>query len=152
MGSEEIIVTLNDLVDLRKDGEASYKTCVADATAGSSRLQTMFRDMQHECAVAASELQDLVCAIGGQVRTDSGADSGVYRAWLDLRSSIVDGNDEAILVDCEYEEDTAVRRYKVVLDLDLPSEVRMIVDRQYQGVLVNHGQVKMLRNHLKVEL
>ena len=51
-----------------------------------------------------------------------------------------------MLAECERGEDVALRSYRNALDKVLPTEVRTIVERQYQGVLRNHDQVKALRN------
>jgi uncharacterized protein (TIGR02284 family) len=141
MRNEDIIFTSTDLIDVRKGDAANLEACVTESEISSSRLLAMFQNMQHECIVAATELQKLVRVVGGKNCAASNADNGVFRSWQDLRTSLVD--DDVTLIDREFEEDMAVRRYKVVLDLDLPSNVRAIVERQYQDVLVNHEQIKL---------
>lgn len=39
-----------------------------------------------------------------------------------------------------------MKSYRKALEKDLPAEVRLVVERQYQGVLRNHDQVKALRD------
>jgi uncharacterized protein (TIGR02284 family) len=50
------------------------------------------------------------------------------------------------LSECERGEDIAVANYQRALDKNLPPDVRTTVERQYQGVLQNHDQVKSLRD------
>jgi uncharacterized protein (TIGR02284 family) len=149
MDNDEVISTLNELIETCKDGEASYQTCANDAAARQSRLEAMFLDLQHGCDAAATELQGIVRAAGGQACTDSSVGSTVYRNWIHLKTAFIGDSDEAVLIDCEREEDAAKRKYRAALDLDLPHDIRVIVEHQYQGVLVNHGQIKMLRDQLK---
>jgi uncharacterized protein (TIGR02284 family) len=151
MDNDDIISTLNDLIDTCKDGEASYNTCVADAKERHSNLQTMFADLEHGCAVAATELQGLVRSAGGHARTDSSVGGTMHRSWVNLKTAIAGKSDEAVLIECEQGEDSAARRYAVALERDFPPSIRMVIERQYQGVLVNHQQIKTLRDQMKVE-
>ena len=70
----------------------------------------------------------------------------MHRRWVDLKSMITGKDDEAILNECERGEDVAVKSYRKALEKDLPAEVRIVVERQYQGVQRNHDQVKALRD------
>jgi uncharacterized protein (TIGR02284 family) len=150
MDNDEVIATLNELIETCKDGEASYETCATDAAERHSKLQTMFADLQHGRAAAATALQDLVRSSGGQPRTDGSLSSAMHRGWVNLKTSIAGGNDEAVLVECERGEDATLRKYSAALGLKLPAEVRTIVERQYTGVQVNHVQIKTLRDQLKL--
>jgi len=151
MNNDEVISTLNDLIETCKDGEESYKTCATDAAKRKSDLQTTFANLQHGCAVAATELQDLVRAEGGKAETEASVGDAIHRGWVNLKTALGGNNDEAVLVECERGEDSAKRNYSAALERDLPSQVRAVVERQYQGVLVNHMKIKTLRDQLKVD-
>jgi hypothetical protein len=43
-------------------------------------------------------------------------------------------------------EDTAKHTYEAALKQDLPTDVRTIIERQYQGAKENHDRVRNLRN------
>jgi uncharacterized protein (TIGR02284 family) len=151
MNNDEVISTLNDLIETCKDGEESYKTCATDAAKRKSDLQTTFANLQHGCAAAAAELQDLVHTEGGKARTESNVGDAIHRGWVNLKTAIGGNNDEAVLVECERGEDSAKHNYSVALKQDLPAHVRAVVERQYQGVLVNHEKIKAQRDQLKVD-
>lgn len=151
MNNDDVISTLNNLIETCKDGEDSYKTCATDAAKRNSELQTMFVNLQHDCAAAAAQLQDLVRTEGGKPRTESSIGDAIHRGWVNLKTAIGGNNDEAVLVECERGEDSAKHNYSVALKQDLPPQVRAMVERQYQGVLVNHAKIKTLRDQLKVE-
>lgn len=51
-----------------------------------------------------------------------------------------------MLNECERGEDVAKKSYKQALEKDLPADIRQVVERQYQGVLRNHDQIKALRD------
>jgi uncharacterized protein (TIGR02284 family) len=143
MKNDDVISTLNDLIETSKDGEEGFRTCCEDAT--DTKLKSVFADRAQKCAQAAQELQALVRAKGGDPETTSSVSAALHRRWLDIKSAILGKNDEAILNECERGEDVAVRSYRNALDKDLPSDIRTVVERQYQGVLKNHDMVKSLR-------
>ena len=149
MDNKDIISTLNDLIETCKDGEQGFKTCAEDADQRSPQLRSMLAARQVECANAASELQQLVRTYGGDPAQRSSAAGAMHRAWVDIKSAITGRDDEAVLNECERGEDVAVKSYREALAKNLPADVRAVVERQYQGVLRNHDQVKMLRDQAR---
>jgi uncharacterized protein (TIGR02284 family) len=144
MDSDEVIATLNDLIETSKDGEEGFRSC-ADSTA-DTRLKAFFSNRAQSCAAAVIELQDLVRAYGGNPETSGGLGGALHRRWIDIKSAITGHDDQAILSECERGEDIAVANYQRALDKSLPPDVRTTVERQYQGVLQNHDQVKSSRD------
>jgi uncharacterized protein (TIGR02284 family) len=70
----------------------------------------------------------------------------MHRAWTNIKSTITGMNEHAVLAECERGEDTGKHAYEAALKQDLPTEVRTIIERQYQGVKANHDRVHDLRN------
>ena len=70
----------------------------------------------------------------------------LHRRWVDLKSMVTGKDHEAILNECERGEDVALKSYRKALDKDLPADIRVVVQRQFQGVQRNHDQVKALRD------
>jgi uncharacterized protein (TIGR02284 family) len=150
MNNDDIISTLNDLIKTCKDGEEGFKACLDDASDQHPHLKTVFADRQRSCALAASELQDLVRAQGGDPAVGSSIGAALHRGWLNIRTAVAGKDDEAVLNECERGEDAAVNNYREALEKDLPTHVRMVVERQYQGVLRNHDQIKTFRDQIRV--
>jgi len=150
MDNDDVISTLNDLIETCKDGEEGFRTCAEDASNRSPQLKSVLSARQQECAAAAKELQQLVRAHGGDPETKSSVSGTMHRAWVDVKSAITGKDDEAVLNECERGEDVAVESYRKALQgNDLPADVRAVVERQYQGVLRNHDQIKMLRDQAR---
>jgi uncharacterized protein (TIGR02284 family) len=143
MDNDDIISTLNELIETSKDGEAGFRTCAEDIR--DPQLKKLFLNRAQSCATAATELQQLVRTYGGDPETSGGLGGALHRRWVDIKSTISGHSDEAVLAECERGEDVAVRSYRNALEKSLPSEVRALVERQYQGVLKNHDMVKGLR-------
>lgn len=144
MRNDDVIDTLNDLIENCKDGEYGFNEC-ADHVK-SPELRTLFRNRAAECAEAADELQQMVAQYGGTPDTGGSAAGAVHRGWVSVRSVLTGYTDQAMLDECERGEDTAVRRYKDALQRDLPDEVRSFIGRQAEGAQRNHDQIKALRD------
>jgi uncharacterized protein (TIGR02284 family) len=144
MDKDEVISTLNDLIETCKDGEAGFRACADDIT--NPQLKSLFENRAQGCAKAAVELQDLVRSYGGDPETKGSVSGTLHRRWVDVKSAIAGHDEQSVLSECERGEDVALRSYRSALDKTLPVEVRAIVERQYQGVLRNHDEVKALRD------
>lgn len=147
MDSDEVISTLNDLIETCKDGEDGFRTCAQDV--GDATLRSFFTNRAQTCASAALELQDLVRAYGGDPERGGSLGGALHRRWVDVKSVIMGHDDKVVLKECERGEDVAVSRYRKALERKLPPEVLTVVERQYQGVLKNHDQVRDLRDHYR---
>jgi uncharacterized protein (TIGR02284 family) len=147
MDNDDVISTLNDLIETSKDGEQGFNTCAEDLS--DPQVKTLFSNRAQACAMAAAELQEFVRAFGGDPETRSSMSGTLHRRWVDIKSAITGKDDEAILNECERGEDVAVRSYRRALEKDLPPNVRVVVERQFEGVMRNHDQVKALRDQVR---
>ena len=73
----------------------------------------------------------------------------MHRGWVSIKSKLTTYDDKAVLEEAERGEDNAKARYMKALQKNLPADVRMVVERQMQGVQRNHDQVKMLRDQFR---
>ena len=148
MNNDDIISTLNDLIETSKDGEEGFRTCAEDAMG--LQLKTLFTNRSQRCAAATRELQAMVRSLGGDPNTDGSFSGTLHRRWIDIKSAILDKNNEAILNECERGEGMALRSYQSALAKELPTLVRIAIERQYQGILQNRDQIKLLREQAKM--
>jgi uncharacterized protein (TIGR02284 family) len=141
------ISILNDLIETSKDGEKGFRTSAEDTRNGE--LKSVFVARAQDCAKAAADLQQLVTRLGGDPDTGGSVAGAVHRGWVNLKSTVTDRSDLAILEECERGEDVAKGRYRKALEADLPDDIRGIVQRQYDGVVKNHDQVRDLRDRYR---
>ncbi len=145
MSNDDIIDTLNDLIETSKDGELGFSACAKHVS--STDLQQLFSTRATDCRAAASELQTMVSDYGGKPETDGSTTGALHRGWVAVRGSLAGYSDEAMLEECERGEDAALGRYRAALrDEDLPEAVRAVIARQQLGVQANHDQIKRLRD------
>jgi uncharacterized protein (TIGR02284 family) len=144
MSNDDIIDTLNDLIETSKDGEYGFRTSaeyLQDAT-----LKQTFMARAEECRQAAAELQQLVLRFGGKAEDSGSAAGALHRGWVAVKGTLAGYTDKAILEETERGEDTALASYRKALDESLPPDVRVVVERQYEGVKRNHLQIRTLRD------
>ncbi|NUU02729.1 PA2169 family four-helix-bundle protein [Herbaspirillum robiniae] len=149
MTNDHLISTLNDLIQISKDGEKGFRTCADDAQERYAHYREMFTTRATECAQTVLDLQDLVHRLGGEPANHSTFGGTLHRQWVNLKAVVTGHDDESILNECERGEDAAVHAYRKALSQDLPNDVRLIIERQYQGALANHDKVRALRNQVR---
>jgi len=144
MNRDDVIFTLNDLIETSKDGERGFHAC-GDAVK-SPDIKDFCERKAMQCRVGAAQLQAIVHEMGGNPDESGSTAGSLRRFWVNIRSTIAGMADHAILEECERGEDAAKKAYEQALRQELPGDVRRVVERQYQAVRANHDRVKELRN------
>jgi uncharacterized protein (TIGR02284 family) len=140
----EIVSVLNVLIETSKDGEAEFRKATEDAS--SPDLKALLMRCAQLCTEAVAELQSAVRALGGTPGEHGSATGALHRGWVDVKSAVRHRGDHEILADCEKSEDGAKKRYREALDKPLPADIRALIERQYEGVLRNHNQIRDYRD------
>lgn len=149
MKNDDVIATLNNLIETCRDGELGFRHVAQKAR--SAQLRVLFTRRADDCALAAADLASCVRQLGG--KPDSGSnEAALHRVWAALSSGIAGTSDLSLLEDCERGEDIALQRYRRALATDLPEPERSLVMRQLQGVERNHAQVRALRHQERVRV
>jgi uncharacterized protein (TIGR02284 family) len=141
---DDSVDVLNDLLECCRDGEYGYRQC-AEHVKSDEIKAVMLRHAEH-CKSGASELEEQIRQLGGKIDEGGTVSGALHRGWVSIRGTLSGHSDQAMLDECERGEDAAVARYRKALKQDLPSPIRMVVQRQMQGVQHNHDTIKSLRN------
>ena len=148
--SDNITSILNDLVETSKDGEKGFRTAAEDTK--NAELQAVFLRRAQDCATGAADLQQLVTRLGGNPEEGGSVAGAVHRGWVNLKAAVSGRTDLAILEECERGEDVAKARYRKALEeTALPEEIREVVQRQYDGVMRNHDQIRDLHDRYRAK-
>ena len=145
--NEDVINTLNDLAECCKDGEYGFRACAEQAKR--SDLKSVFLQRADDCRGAAQELYEQIRALGGDVNEGGSVAGAMHRGWVSVKAMLSTYDDKAVLEECERGEDNAVARYRKALKQPLPAGIKLIVERQMQGLQRNHDQIKMLRDQFR---
>ncbi len=145
--NEDVVDALNDLAECSKDGEYGFRACADQAERAD--LKSIFLQRADDCRGAAQELYEQIRQLGGDVDEGGSAAGAMHRGWVSVKAKLSTYDDKAVLEECERGEDNAMARYRKALKQPLPAGVKLIVERQMQGVQRNHDQIKMLRNQVR---
>ena len=143
----DVIDVLKDLVECCKDGEYGFRECAEQAKRED--LRSTFLQRADDCRRGAQELNQLLRECGATTEDGGSTMGAMHRGWVSIKSKLTSYDDKAVLEEAERGEDNAKARYTKALQKNLPANVRMVVERQFQGVQRNHDQVKMLRDQFR---
>ena len=141
--NDDVTKRLNELIETSKDGEQGFLKAARDTK--TSDLSALFAQCAQRCAEGARELQSLVREMGGDPEKSGSAAAALHRGWISVKEAVSSRDDKAILDEVDRGEDYAKEQYRQALEHDLPANVRMVVEKQYRGVVANHDKVRALR-------
>lgn len=144
MANEDVISTLNGLIETCKDGQDGFKTAAEGVER--SDLKTVFYEYAQQRSQFAGELQTLVRELGGDPEDSGSTSAALHRGWINIKSIVTGKDDQAILDECERGEDIAKAAYEKALQTQLPSNVNGTVQEQATKVKAAHDRVRDLRN------
>ncbi|MEQ9619681.1 MAG: PA2169 family four-helix-bundle protein [Deltaproteobacteria bacterium] len=146
MNNDEVISTLNELIETCKDGENGYQTAAENIENGE--YKQLFNQYSQQRAKFANELKAEVSRLGGDPE-DSGSVAGsLHRGWMNIKSAVSSNDLSAIISECEEGEDVALKNYDEALEKGLPADVRSVVNTQYIEVKKAHDHIRSLEKKL----
>ena len=147
MANEDVISTLNGLIETCKDGQDGFK--VAAEGVERSDLKSTFYELAQQRSQFAGELQGLVRELGGDPESTGSTSAALHRGWINIKSIVTGKDDLSILEECERGEDSAKKNYEDATKSSLPSNVNSVVQQQATQVKAAHDRVRDLRNAAK---
>ena len=142
--NDEVISTLNGLIETCKDGQDGFKTAAEGIER--SELKTVFYEFSQQRSEFAGVLQELARTLGGDPESTGTLSAAVHRGWMNIKSLVTGKDEEAILNECERGEDHAKDAYAEALKTTLPANITGVLEQQSQTVLAAHNRIKELRN------
>lgn len=144
MTNDNVISTLNGLVETCKDGQAGFTTAAQGVER--SDLKSLFFEFSQQRAHFAGELQTLIQTIGGDPENSGSFTGALHRGWMDIKSAVTGRDEAAILNECERGEDSAKHAYQAAAQEPLPDYIRDLVKDQLRAVMQAHDRIKTLRD------
>lgn len=144
MDYDNVISTLNNLIETCKDGENGFRTAAEGVKKGE--LRTLFNTYAQQRAQFAAELQTEVRQFGGDPEKSGSVAAALHRGWINIKSAVTGEDEGAIISECERGEDSAVKNYQEALKEDIPQNVREIIERQFTEVKQAHDRIRALES------
>lgn len=140
----EILDLLNDLIQTCKDGETGYAHATAIAT--DLRLKVYFSEQSLERARFVRDLKSAAQLIGEEPEPSSSVAGTLHRLWFEAKADIGLG-DQSILNSVGQGEDSAKKSYENALNVQLPEDLRALIELQAKSIFAAHNYVRDLRDH-----
>ena len=147
MSNDDVIDTLNDVLESCRDGEYGFRECAEHVK--SQDLKVLLNRHSSQCRDAGFELLNVIKGLGGAPEEGGTASGAMHRGWVAVKAALTSYDDKAMLDECERGEDAALARYRKALKENLPVHARTVLERQMQGAQRNHDEVKVLRDAAK---
>lgn len=143
MTNLDTITLLNRLIVTAKDGESSFHSAADEAH--DPELKESLLQYSRYFGESAHELQEVVKRLGGKPQELGTFGNTLHRTWMHLKATALGRNEDAILEECERDEDQAKTELEHALHEEMPPEVHDLLARQYQGTLQHHEEIRALR-------
>jgi len=141
---KKIMSVVNELIETSRDGEKGFTKSAEEVK--EPQIKSLFLKRARNCSTSATELEEKLRALGGKVEEGGSVSGALHRGWVNVKASVTGHDTAAILAETERGEDYAKKVYGEALKEELPSDLRQIIERQYQGVISNHNEVRNLRD------
>jgi uncharacterized protein (TIGR02284 family) len=139
---EELISSLNDLIETCRDGENGFRTAAEHVK--DQDLKLFFSNCSDQRAQFVSELQAEVRSLGGDPASKGSTSAMLHRGWMNIKSAVTLGSDDAIISECERGEDVAKAVYKGILKQNFPPNVLPVAKHQYTEIKQVHDRIRDL--------
>jgi uncharacterized protein (TIGR02284 family) len=139
MTKDEIVDTLNDLIQITEDSHEGYRKSAEDAE--EEDLKSLFNDLSAQRGAMVRDLQKHVAEQGGAPEASGTMLGGAHRFFVDLKSSVMGRDRTAILQEIERGENEAIRRYEQALDKDLPAYLSGVISQHLTRLRSDHDRV-----------
>lgn len=141
--NDDVISTLNNLIETCKDGENGFRTAAEGVK--NSQVKTLFSSYSLQRAQFAGELQNEVLRLGGDPEKSGSVAASLHRGWINIKSAVTGESEAAVIAEAERGEDSAVKNYEEALKAGLPANIESIVQKQFTQVKEAHDRVRDLK-------
>ncbi len=142
MDNKNTIDTLNELIEVCKDGEQGFRTAAEGLT--DPQVKSVFGQYARERGQIARELQDEVRGLGGNPEHSGSMSGSVHRGWINIKSVVTGKDDQKIIAEAERGEDVAKAAFEKALKTPLPAQVKTLVQRLSAQVHETHDRVRAM--------
>ena len=146
--TEKTAEIVNDLIKINNDRIEGYKTAMKETTGTDGDLKSTFSDMVSQSVRYKQELSGLVKQLGEQPEQGTRTDGKIYRAWMDIKATFSGHSRKAVLENCEFGEDAALKAYKTALESDeIAADARAVLLQQQMDLKSSHNLIKSMRDN-----
>ncbi|MDR5591616.1 PA2169 family four-helix-bundle protein [Christiangramia sp. SM2212] len=141
--SKEISKKLNELLEKNYDAEKGYK--LAAEKVNNQRLKGFFSQRAQERYDFGHELKTEIRNFGENPDKGTSLAGDAHRSWMNLKASLSNDKDEAVLEEAIRGEKAAVEEYENILkESEIPASTGNILLKQKNAIVASLNEVKSL--------
>ena len=142
--NDDVISTLNGLIQTCKDGEEGFRYAAENVKSVS--IKTSLYEYSQQRSQFVGQLQECVRSLGGDPEKTGSLLGAVHRGFMDIKTAISTNDETAILNECERGEDLAKNTYQEAIEKPLPDNVLDLVKTQSRSIVEAHDTIKAQRD------
>jgi uncharacterized protein (TIGR02284 family) len=142
MYNDNVISTLNGLIETCKDGERGFKTAAEGLK--DAQVKALFEEYSRQRGDMARQLQAEVRSLGGDPEKSGSIAGAAHRGWINIKSAVTGKDEASIIAEAERGEDSAKQMYEEALKEPLPASTLAILREQSAKVHAAHDRVRAL--------
>lgn len=139
---ETQVSLLNHLIEVCKDGEKGYRQ------ASEETKHPFYTSVFGECARKrrnyAVQLQGVVRSLHAEPDQTGSFAGAFHRSWMNVKTH-VGRTDDAVIAECERGDESAVKNYEHALAVELPQDLREILEHQCDDIRHTLRRMKAMR-------
>lgn len=140
------IKTLNDLIETNLDRIKGYETAANNTK--DNDLISLCNEYIMQSRTFKTELEKLVSDLGGKPKTSSSASGAVYRAWMNIKTTVAKDDKKAIYELCEFGEDAARNAYSNAKKEAVSYSENLVstINNHFEQIVKAHDRIHELRD------
>lgn len=146
--NENLVETLNDLVQINNDRIEGYEKAAEETKDIDVDLKAIFFKMAEESIKYKTELVNEISKLGGEPATGTTGLGKIYRVWMDVKATFAANDRQSVLQACEFGEDAAQKAYRDALDSDteIPADTRQLITAQQASLKTSLDIIKKYKD------
>jgi uncharacterized protein (TIGR02284 family) len=147
---EQVVATLNRLVEVCQDGDRGYKNAAEHIE--HNEIKTVLYRLSQQRALFGAELKDEVRKLGGNPDESDAEDKGtilgsIHRVWINVKEKFTKNDLEAILEECKRGDKAAYEAYEAALKENLPEYIKEMLVHQHHLIKGAVTQLHEFQQH-----
>jgi uncharacterized protein (TIGR02284 family) len=131
---------VNDLIETCHDGARGFQT--AASLVKDPSLEALLRDLADQRYAFATELEPHAQRLGGEAAAQGTAKAALHRGWMDLKSVLTSGDDQAVMTEVRRGDAVTLRLFEEAVAGLLSPSIRDLIEEQERRIRADHARIE----------
>lgn len=141
---KDTVKGVKSLIEINIDSSKGFETAAENIE--NADIAGYFRQCSARRAQFADQLKRVVDVNNADTPDDGSVKGSVHRWWLNVRGTVQNGDEHAVLAEAERGEDSIKQEYEDVLKKTAGSPLNAVLTDQYTSVKETHDTIRDMRD------